>query len=148
MGTNRLPKQALRYRPNGRRNLGRPRKRGTGNAVNIFISTVFRLSFPRSSHCSALRFANVSTDSELTLQLSCDKECECMKLRSFGIWRWGLSCKFMFLILGNPKNVSGWRYCSLLIAKTTVFNLTNPLNTSLSKCCNPLYRRRRRYRLL
>jgi len=27
MGTNRLPKQALRYRPKGRRNLGRPRKR-------------------------------------------------------------------------------------------------------------------------
>ena len=29
MGTNRLPKQALRYRPKGRRNLGRPRKRWT-----------------------------------------------------------------------------------------------------------------------
>ena len=39
----RLPKQALRYRPKGRRNLGRPRKRwtdqihleeGTGNTPN------------------------------------------------------------------------------------------------------------------
>jgi hypothetical protein len=29
MGTNRLPKPALCYRPNGRRNLGRPRKRWT-----------------------------------------------------------------------------------------------------------------------
>jgi len=29
MGTNRLPKQALRYRPKGRTNLGRPRKRWT-----------------------------------------------------------------------------------------------------------------------
>ena len=29
MGTNRLPKQALSYRPKGRRNLGRPRKRWT-----------------------------------------------------------------------------------------------------------------------
>ena len=26
MDTNRLPKQALRYKPNGRRNIGRPRK--------------------------------------------------------------------------------------------------------------------------
>ena len=44
MGTNRLPKQALQYRPKGRRNLGRPRKRwtdqihledyGTGNTPN------------------------------------------------------------------------------------------------------------------
>jgi hypothetical protein len=29
MGTNILPKQALRYRPKGQRNLGRPRKRWT-----------------------------------------------------------------------------------------------------------------------
>jgi hypothetical protein len=29
MGTNRLPKQALRYRPEGRRNLGRPKNRWT-----------------------------------------------------------------------------------------------------------------------
>jgi hypothetical protein len=29
MGINRLPKQALRYRPKGRRNLGLPRKRWT-----------------------------------------------------------------------------------------------------------------------
>jgi hypothetical protein len=29
MGTNRLPKQAIRYRSKGRRNLGRPRKRWT-----------------------------------------------------------------------------------------------------------------------
>jgi hypothetical protein len=29
MGTNRLPKQALRYRPKGRRKQGRPRKRWT-----------------------------------------------------------------------------------------------------------------------
>ena len=27
MDTNRLPKQALKYKPNGRRNIGRPRKR-------------------------------------------------------------------------------------------------------------------------
>jgi hypothetical protein len=27
MDTNKLPKQALQYKPNGRRNIGRPRKR-------------------------------------------------------------------------------------------------------------------------
>jgi hypothetical protein len=42
--TNRIPKQALKYRPKGRRNIGRPRKRwkdqlhledqGTGNTPN------------------------------------------------------------------------------------------------------------------
>jgi len=42
--TNRLPKQALQYKPKGRRNIGRPRKRrrdqlyledqGTGNTPN------------------------------------------------------------------------------------------------------------------
>ena len=44
MDTNRVPKQALRYRPKGRRNIGRPKKRwrdqlhfedqGTGNTPN------------------------------------------------------------------------------------------------------------------
>jgi len=44
MDTNRIPKQALRYRPKGRRNIGRPKKRwrdqlhledyGTGNTSN------------------------------------------------------------------------------------------------------------------
>ena len=44
MGTKRLPKQALQYKPKGRRNIGRPRKRwrdqihledqGTGNTPN------------------------------------------------------------------------------------------------------------------
>jgi len=44
MDTNRLPKQALKYKPKGRRNIGRHRKRwrdqlhledqGTGNTTN------------------------------------------------------------------------------------------------------------------
>jgi len=44
METNRLPKEALQYKPKGRRNIGRPRKRwkdqlrledqGTGNMPN------------------------------------------------------------------------------------------------------------------
>ena len=44
METNRIPKQALQYKPKGRRNIGRPRKRwrdqfhfedqGTGNTPN------------------------------------------------------------------------------------------------------------------
>jgi len=44
MDTNRIPKQALQYKPNGRRHIGRPRKRwrdqfhfedqGTGNTPN------------------------------------------------------------------------------------------------------------------
>jgi hypothetical protein len=44
MDTNRLPKQAIQYKPKGRRNIGRPRKRwrdqlhledqGTGNMPN------------------------------------------------------------------------------------------------------------------
>jgi len=44
MDTNRIPKQELRYRPKGRRNIGRPKKRwrdqfhfqdqGTGNTPN------------------------------------------------------------------------------------------------------------------
>ena len=44
MDTHRIPKQALRYRPKGRRNIGRPKKRwrdqlhfedqGTGNTPN------------------------------------------------------------------------------------------------------------------
>jgi len=44
MDTNRIPKQALRYRPKGGRNIGRPKKRwrnqlyfedeGTGNTPN------------------------------------------------------------------------------------------------------------------
>jgi hypothetical protein len=46
MDTNRIPKQALQYRPKGRRNTGRLRKRwrdqlyledqGTGNTLNLF----------------------------------------------------------------------------------------------------------------
>jgi hypothetical protein len=48
MDTNRIPKQALQYRPKGRRNVGRPRKRwkdqihledqGTGNTPNPYCT--------------------------------------------------------------------------------------------------------------
>ena len=47
MDTNRIPKQALQYRPKGRRNIGRPKKRwsdqlhfedqGTGNTPNMMM---------------------------------------------------------------------------------------------------------------
>jgi hypothetical protein len=33
MDTNRIPKQALQYRPKGRRNIGRPRKRWRANFI-------------------------------------------------------------------------------------------------------------------
>ena len=33
MDTNRLPKQALQYKPKGRRNVGRPRKRWRANYI-------------------------------------------------------------------------------------------------------------------
>jgi hypothetical protein len=33
MDTNRIPKQALQYKPNGRRNIGRPRKRWRDNFI-------------------------------------------------------------------------------------------------------------------
>jgi hypothetical protein len=46
MGTNRLPKQVLRYRPEGRRNLGRPKKRWTDRprkccGKNITVNCAF-----------------------------------------------------------------------------------------------------------
>jgi len=33
MDTNRIPKQALHYRPKGRRNIGRPKKNGGTNSI-------------------------------------------------------------------------------------------------------------------
>jgi len=33
MGTNRIPKQALQYKPKRRRNIGRPRKRWRGKFI-------------------------------------------------------------------------------------------------------------------
>ena len=61
-----------------------------------------------------------------------------MKLRSVGIWSSGLRVKYNCWSFGSPKNVSGWRYCSLFPPKSTYCKLTNPLNTALSKCCNLL----------
>ena len=50
MDTSRIPKQALQYRPKGRRNIGRPKKRwrdqlhfedqGTGNTLRCVIPVV------------------------------------------------------------------------------------------------------------
>jgi len=83
-----------------------------GNAVTIFISTVLSLFNTNLSQTSALTFANVSTDTELTLQPDIprsNKERDLMKLRSVGILRPGLLPKYNFCRFGNFKNVSGWR---------------------------------------
>jgi len=49
----------------------------SANALSMFISTVHKLLYLRSSPFSALTFVNVSTDTELTLQFDisrCDKK--------------------------------------------------------------------------
>ena len=58
------------------------------NALNTFISTVLRFFNRRSSHSSALTFANVSIDIELIVQYDIsryDRECELMNGPSVGI---------------------------------------------------------------
>ncbi len=59
-----------------------------------------------------------------------------MKLWSVSIRRRGLLYKYKRWTLGNPKNVSGRRYCSLLLPKFIYSKLNHTLNTALSKCCN------------
>jgi len=64
------------------------------------------------------------------------------------ICRPGFLPKITCWIFGNPKNVSGWRYFSLFSARYIRSKLTNPLNTSLSKCFNLLCRKSWYFRLL
>ena len=91
-----------------------------GNTFNIFISSVLRQLLLRSSHASAVTFANVSTDTEPILQPdipSFFKESELINWRSVGIWRPEIFDKNNLCRFCNPTNVSGWRYCSLFPCK-------------------------------
>jgi len=51
-------------------------------------------------------------------------------------------------MFGNPTNVFGWRYCSLLNFKFIYCKLTNALSTSLPKCSILLYPKARYSRKL
>ena len=103
-----------------------------------------------SSSSSALTFANVSTDSELTLQpdmYRSGKECELMKLRSVGTWRAGLLFKCNHWSFANHTKEFGWRYWIRFLCKFSCVKLTNPLNTALSTCSMLLLDRPRYSRL-
>jgi hypothetical protein len=53
MDTNRLPKRALQYKPKGRRNIGRPRKRWRDNFVLRIKEQETRLTLQQHAHTAS-----------------------------------------------------------------------------------------------